>query len=89
MAKIGDAFIELRAKFNKLNKDLDKAFGGIERKSKKTNTALTNQFNKLGGVIAGAFAAQQVADFAVEAVKLASVAEGVKGRLQGLTTRCY
>ena len=32
----------------------------------------------MGGVIAGAFAAQQVADFAVEAVKLASVAEGVE-----------
>lgn len=59
-----------------------------EKQVKKTTSSMSSSFKKLGGVIAAAFATQQIANFIKESVKLADIQlkaeaqllKGLKGR---------
>ena len=76
--KIGDAFVEISARLDKFMKQIDGASKKVQTSFQKVNNKLSSAFKGLGGVIAGAFAVEKIAAFTLEAVKLASVAEGVK-----------
>ena len=76
--KIADAFIEISARLDKFKKQIDGAAMRVQNGFQKVNKKLSTAFSGLGGVIAGAFAVEKIAAFATEAIKLASVAEGVE-----------
>ena len=76
--KIGDAFVEISARLDKFKKQIDGASHRVNKSFSGVGKKLDSVFSGLGGVIAGAFAVQKIAAFTAEAVKLASVAEGVK-----------
>ena len=82
--KIGDAFVEISARLNKFNKQIATAGKKVETSFQKVNKKLDGSFNRLGATIAGAFAVQKIAQFTAEAVKLASVTEGVKRAFERL-----
>ena len=82
--KIGDAFVEISARLDKFTKQIDGASLKVQKSFQKVSKKLDGQFDKLGATIAGAFAVQKIAQFTSEAIKLASVAEGVKSAFDRL-----
>jgi hypothetical protein len=76
VANLEKLVVQLRAD----NADLKKKLG----QSTKHVNSFSSNMSKLGGVIAGAFAVQQIAAFGKEAFKLAEKAKGIETAFKGL-----
>lgn len=70
MAKLADLFVKLGLNNSSFNKGL--------KDSEKKTSAFGKGINKIGGLIAGAFAVTQIAAFGKELVLLGGIAEGVR-----------
>lgn len=75
--KVGDAYVDIGARFDKLDKAVHKMDSRMNRTFKGMESNLGSTFKNLGGVFAGAFAVDRIVAFTKEAVELAGVAEGV------------
>ena len=82
--KVGDAYVEISARFDKLDKQMEKMNGRMKKNLKKTESSLSTAFTRLGGVIGGAFALDKIMAFTKQAVELAGVAEGVSSAFDKL-----
>jgi hypothetical protein len=95
MAKQSTLTYVLQARIDKLEAGLNRANGKLSSFNRKTAAAnsklessFSSTFNKIGGIMAGAFALSRVADFTMEVVKLGGEALGVEaafGRLENST----
>ena len=82
--KVGDAYVDIAARFDKLDRQMDQMNRKVKDSFSKTENALSGVFTRLGGVIGGAFAIERIMAFTDEAVRLAGVAEGVRAAFESL-----
>ena len=75
--KIGDAYIDIDAKYNKLDKSLKNLNGKVEKSVEKTSANLSSAFAGVGAALGAAFAVNKIVDYSKEAVRLAGIAQGV------------
>ena len=82
--KVGDAYVDIAARFDKLDRQMDQMNRKVKKNFQKTESSLNKTFTRLGGVIGGAFALDRIVAFTKEAIELAGVMEGVSAAFERL-----
>jgi len=78
MATVGSLFVEIGADIKKLDK-------GLKQANKKID-GFSSGIKKIGGLVAGAFAAEKILSFTKEAIRLAGELKGVEGAFNALNS---
>ena len=80
MGRLGETYVEIAAKTDKLKTALNKAQSDVEKSTK----TMTTMFMKVGGALGIAFGVSQLISFGKEAVQLAGKVEGVRAAFKKL-----